>query len=95
MGRALARLLAARGERLFWWNTGGRLEAGGPDLEIRGAAAPVKTAYCNLLEPETFAPGPRSGAAGTGQLDAVVVTAGLFGTRRNPWRAIPRWRPGC
>ena len=79
MGRALARLLAARGDRLFLL---GRLvddlEVSARDLELYGAPAPVKTAYCDLLQPESFAPALDQAAAELGGFDAVVVTAGLF-----------------
>jgi len=79
MGRALARLLAARGDRLFLL---GRLvndlEVSARDLELYGAPAPVKTAYCDLLRPESFAAALDQAAAELGGFDAVVVTAGLF-----------------
>ena len=57
MGRALARELAARGDRLFLLgDMVDELEISARDLEIRGAAAPVKTAHCDLLRPDSFAP---------------------------------------
>ncbi len=57
MGRALARLLAARGDRLFLLeHLVEDLERSARDLEIYGAPAPVETAYCDLLQPDSFAP---------------------------------------
>ena len=66
MGRALARRLAARGDRLFLLEHAVEdLERSARDLEIRGAPAPVRTAYCDLLQPETFGPALDQAAAGT------------------------------
>ena len=57
MGRAIARLLAARGDRLFLLeHVAEQLERSARDLEIYGARRPVGTAPCDLLQPETFAP---------------------------------------
>lgn len=86
MGRALARLMARRGDRLFLL---GRdlegLERSARDLEIEageGAAgeapAGVGTARCDLEEPETFAAALAAAEEALGGLDAVVVTAGLL-----------------
>lgn len=80
IGRALARQFAQRGERLFLL---GReradLERTARDLEIRGAAAPVQTALCDLLRPETFSNALDLAAEGLGGLETIVITAGLFG----------------
>ena len=55
MGRALARLLAARGERLFLLGRDAEaLARSARDLELRGAPAPVGCAPCDLLEPAGF-----------------------------------------
>ena len=79
MGRALARLLAARGDRLFLLeHLVDDLEVSARDLELYGAPAPVKTAYCDLLRPDSFAPALDQAARELGGFDAVVVTAGLF-----------------
>ena len=51
------------------------------DLEIRGAAGPVRTAYCDLLQPDTFAPALDRAKQELGGFDTVVVTAGLFATQ--------------
>ena len=78
MGRALARLMAERGDALFLL---GRdrddLARSATDLQIRGASGTVGTAHCDLLEPTSFAPALDAAVAGLGGVDAVVVTAGL------------------
>lgn len=82
MGRALARLMAARGDTLFLL---GRdlddLARSARDLEISGAGGTVGTAYCDLLLPDTFAPALDQAAEALGHIDAVVVTAGLFASQ--------------
>ncbi|HUI24742.1 MAG TPA: SDR family NAD(P)-dependent oxidoreductase [Candidatus Kryptonia bacterium] len=79
MGRALARLMAARGDELFLL---GRdpddLARSAEDLRLHGATGGVGTAECDLLKPETFAPALDRATAALQHLDAVVVTAGLF-----------------
>ncbi|MGD9762786.1 MAG: SDR family NAD(P)-dependent oxidoreductase [Candidatus Binatia bacterium] len=82
MGRAVARVLAERGDALFLLGRDpAELKRSAADLEVRGAAAPVGTAPCDLLEPATFAPALDAAIQGLAGLDAVVVTAGLFGTQ--------------
>jgi NAD(P)-dependent dehydrogenase (short-subunit alcohol dehydrogenase family) len=82
MGRALARELAARGERLFLLGDHvEELAISARDLEIRGAAAPVKTAHCDLLQPDTFAPALDQARQELDGFDTVVVTAGIFATQ--------------
>jgi decaprenylphospho-beta-D-erythro-pentofuranosid-2-ulose 2-reductase len=96
IGRALARLMAERGDRLFLL---GRdevdLERSARDLEVRARGAsgrtsgaspvpadvPVGTALCDLEQLETFAPALAAAERGLGGLDAVVVTAGAFATQ--------------
>ena len=79
MGRALARLLAARGDRLFLLeHVVEDLERSARDLEIRGAAGPVGAAYCDLLQPESFSPALDQAQRELGGFDTVIVTAGLF-----------------
>jgi short-subunit dehydrogenase len=82
MGRALARLLATRGDALFLL---GRdlpdLERSARDLEVRGGRGPVGTAFADLLQPESFAPALDAAEAALSGLEAVVVTAGLFATQ--------------
>ncbi|HUT10140.1 MAG TPA: SDR family NAD(P)-dependent oxidoreductase [Thermoguttaceae bacterium] len=82
MGRALARLLAERGERLFLLeHVPEELDRTARDLEIRGADPPVNWAVCDLLKPETFAPALDAAEKELGGFDTVIVTAGLFGTQ--------------
>ena len=79
MGRALARLMAARGDRLFLiGRTPEDLERSARDLEIRGAPTPVMTAFCDLLKPESFAPALDQAERELQGFDTVVVTAGMF-----------------
>jgi short-subunit dehydrogenase len=81
MGRALARLMAQRGDALFLL---GRdpddLQRSARDLEVRGRA-PVSSAPCDLEQPESFARALDAAETALGGLDAVVVTAGLFATQ--------------
>jgi short-subunit dehydrogenase len=82
MGRALARLLAERGHRLFLIGRDlADLERSARDLEARGAPAPVGTAACDLEAPDTFAPALEAADRGLSSLDTVVVTAGAFATQ--------------
>ncbi len=82
MGRALSRLMAARGDRLFLLeHVVEDLEHSARDLEICGASGPVRTAFCDLLQPPSFAPAIDQAERELGRLDTVVVTAGLFATQ--------------
>ena len=82
MGRALARLLAARGDRLFLLeHVVEDLDRSARDLEIHGSPAPVKTAYCDLLKPESFAVALDEAERELEGFDSVVVTAGLFASQ--------------
>lgn len=81
MGRALARAMAARGDRVFILGIDrGELERSANDLDVRGAS---KTGHfeCDLLRPDTFAPALDAAEEALGGLDVVVVTAGLFATQ--------------
>ena len=82
IGRALARLMAARGDELFLL---GRdlddLRRSGQDLRLHGASGEVGTAVCDLLKPETFAPALDQAIAVLQRIDTVVVTAGLFASQ--------------
>jgi NAD(P)-dependent dehydrogenase (short-subunit alcohol dehydrogenase family) len=81
MGRALARRMAARGDRLFLLGrTSEELERSARDLEARGGGEPgsIAGAPCDLLDATSFAPALAAAAERLGRLDAVVVTAGLF-----------------
>jgi decaprenylphospho-beta-D-erythro-pentofuranosid-2-ulose 2-reductase len=88
MGRALARRMAARGDRLFL--LGRDLEDLGRsarDLEARSpagagaGAATVGVAHCDLERPETFAPALDLAESALGGLDTVVVTGGMFASQ--------------
>lgn len=84
MGRALARLMAARGDRLFLLGRDmADLGKSARDLEQRAGQPEghVGTAACDLEKPEGFAPALDAAEAALGRIDAVVVTAGLFGTQ--------------
>ena len=80
MGRALARLMAERGDHLFLL---GRdledLTKSARDLETRaGNDFSVGVARCDLESPDGFAGALDAAESVLGGLDAVVVTAGLF-----------------
>lgn len=82
MGRALAREMAARGERLFLLGDNVEdLTISARDLEVRGATGLVKTASCDLLRPDTFAAALDKASQELGGFDTVVVTAGIFATQ--------------
>jgi len=82
MGRALARRMAERGDRLFLLGRDAAdLEKSARDLEVRGAPAPVGSAACDLERTDTFAPALQAAEQALGGLDVVVVTAGLFATQ--------------
>ena len=55
IGRAVARRLAGRGDRLFLLGRDASgLEADAADLTARGAPAPISVAACDLLRPGGF-----------------------------------------
>ncbi|NJL71333.1 MAG: SDR family NAD(P)-dependent oxidoreductase [Candidatus Competibacteraceae bacterium] len=84
MGRALARLMAERGDELVLLGRDmEELERSARDLEVRrGGGWEVGVVRCDLAEPEGFA-GALEEAMGMlgGRLEAVVVTAGIFATQ--------------
>lgn len=84
MGRALARQLAERGDDLFLL---GRQEAdlarSAQDLKQRGGGTrEIGFAHCDLEEPNGFGEALARARAQLGGLDAVIVTAGLFGSQQ-------------
>lgn len=82
MGRALARRMAERGDRLFLLGRRpAELERAASDLRIRGGGDEVGVAVCDLEKPQTFAPALDAAFGALGRVDAVVVTAGLFATQ--------------
>jgi short-subunit dehydrogenase len=82
MGRALARLMAERGDTLCLLGRQREdLERSAADLRVRGADGAVPSVLCDLEKPETFEPAIDEAERTLGSLDAVVVTAGLFATQ--------------
>lgn len=82
MGRALARRMAERGDRLFLLGRkDAELDKTAADLGVRGGGAAPGHALCDLERPETFGPALDAAVDALGGLDAVVVTAGLFATQ--------------
>jgi short-subunit dehydrogenase len=82
MGRALARSMASRGDRLFLLGRSeADLAASARDLELHGAPAPVGAAACDLSNPATFAPALDRAEGTLDGLDTVVLTAAEFGTQ--------------
>lgn len=83
IGRAVARRLAARGDRLFLL---GRdrvdLERSAQDLAVRAASAVVAgVAICDLAAPNAFAAALDAAAAALSTVDCVIVTAADFATQ--------------
>lgn len=84
IGRAVARQLAARGDRLCLL---GRdvddLRRSATDLAVRTGAgdAGVAVAACDLSDPASFGPALDAAAAALGRVDAVIVTAADFATQ--------------
>jgi short-subunit dehydrogenase len=83
IGRALARRLAGRGDRLALLGRDlEELERSARDIEIRaGGAAHVAVAPCDLGDPGTFVPALDAAATALGQVEVVVVSAGDFATQ--------------
>ena len=82
MGRAVARSLAARGDTLcLLGRDADSLGRSAADLESHGAASPVETLHCDLLEPDAFGPVLDAARQRLGRIDTVVLSAGLFGTQ--------------
>jgi NAD(P)-dependent dehydrogenase (short-subunit alcohol dehydrogenase family) len=79
MGRALARLMAARGDALFLLGRdGAELSKSASDLVARGARDPVGFAPCDLLSPEGFDAALDAADTALGGFDTLVISAGLF-----------------
>jgi decaprenylphospho-beta-D-erythro-pentofuranosid-2-ulose 2-reductase len=83
MGRALARRMAERGDRLFLLGRElDELRRSAADLMSRSTAGhDVGVTICDLERPETFEPALREAEAALGSLDIVVVTAAQFATQ--------------
>jgi short-subunit dehydrogenase len=83
IGRALARRLAERGDRVFLLGRDmAELARSAHDIEIRANQnLPVGFTYCDLARPETFATAMDAVLAVLSKVEAVVVTAGDFATQ--------------
>jgi short-subunit dehydrogenase len=82
MGRALARRMVQRGDRLFLLGRNAAdLERSARDLEVHGAGRSVETAPCDLHDRTTFAGALDRAEQQLAGFDAVVVTAALFATQ--------------
>ena len=83
IGRALARRLAERGDRVFLLGrSAADLELSARDIAIRAnRATPIGVAHCDLSAPETFASALAAAASALSSVDAIVVTAGDFATQ--------------
>jgi len=82
IGRALARLLAARGEQLFLLGRDKEdLERSARDLEVRGARGGAGVSVCDLNDSTTFEPALQAAESALSGFDTVVVSAGLFATQ--------------
>ncbi len=79
IGRALARQLAERGDRVFLLGRNADdLARSAKDLEIRGAGGLAGFALCDLVSPATFGPALDRAHQALGGYDCVVVTAGTL-----------------
>jgi len=82
MGRALARLMAERGDRIFLLGRNAEdLARSASDLTARGATEGVGHAVCDLEQPQGFDAALDSANEALGGFDTVVVTAGLFASQ--------------
>ena len=80
IGRALARLMAERGDRLFLLGRDSQeLEKSVRDLRERGGPGAVAgTAVCDLLEPDGFPAALATAEKALGRMETVIITAALF-----------------
>jgi short-subunit dehydrogenase len=83
IGRALARRLAGRGDRLFLLGRDRtELEVCARDIAIRaGQTTPIGVASCDLALPDTFEAALDAARSALSSVDMVVVTAGDFATQ--------------
>jgi short-subunit dehydrogenase len=82
MGRALARLMAERGDDLCLLGRDREdLERSARDLEAHGDGRTVGVAVCDLLHPDGFAAALDQAEEVLPNFDTVVVSAGLFATQ--------------
>jgi len=82
MGRAMARLLAGRGDSVALLGRDiDELERSSADLAVRSGKPAAGCVACDLEQPDTFAAALEAAETALGGLDAVVVTAGMFATQ--------------
>jgi decaprenylphospho-beta-D-erythro-pentofuranosid-2-ulose 2-reductase len=83
IGRAVARRLIERGDRLCLLGRDiAELERSAQDLKIRGGSGlQIAVAACDLARPDTFAPALDAAAAALGHVDIVIVAAADFATQ--------------
>ena len=83
MGRAVARLMAARGETLFLMGRNAEeLSRSASDLKERHPRrSDVSFALCDLERPETFPSALDAAEAALDTFDTVIVTAAMFATQ--------------
>jgi decaprenylphospho-beta-D-erythro-pentofuranosid-2-ulose 2-reductase len=82
-GRALARRFAVRGDRLFLMGRDpDELQRSAEDLAVRaGSDTRPDVAWCDLEHPDGFDDALDAAWAALGQVDCVVITAGMFATQ--------------
>ena len=82
MGRALARLMAERGEAICLLGRNLEdLERSAADLSVYADGLAVPCVHCDLEKPKSFLTAIETSHEALGGLDAVVVTAGIFATQ--------------
>jgi NAD(P)-dependent dehydrogenase (short-subunit alcohol dehydrogenase family) len=81
MGRALARRMVERGDRLFLIGRTADVDRSARDLEVRGAGPSIGTAICDLERPETFGPALDAAWTSLAGFDTVVVTGAMFASQ--------------
>jgi decaprenylphospho-beta-D-erythro-pentofuranosid-2-ulose 2-reductase len=82
MGRALARKMAARGDRLFVLGRNvDDLARSMRDLDTHAVDGKISHAYCDLTDPSSFVPAFDRAEEALGGFDTVVLTAGVFATQ--------------
>lgn len=93
MGRALARLLAARGEAVvLLGRDAAELATSARDLAARGARGSVATGHLDLTDPAGFAAALDAADQAVGSVDTLIVTAGDFAAQTELERDPARLR---
>ena len=82
MGRAIARRLSARGDKVLLLGRNlEELERSAADLAVRSGGVPIASARCDLSDSSTFAGAFAHAEETLGGVDRVVVTAADFATQ--------------